>query len=49
MNTIGSTCMNVRVGSLQRLSTHELMLSNCGAGEDSWGSLGLQGDQISPS
>ena len=25
------------------------MLSNCGAGEDSWESLGLQGDQTSPS
>ena len=29
----------------RRLSTKELMLSNCGAGEDSWESLGLQGDQ----
>ena len=28
-----------------RLSTKELMLSNCGAGEDSWESLGLQEDQ----
>ena len=27
----------------------ELMPSNCGAGEDSWESLGLQGDQTSPS
>ena len=27
----------------------ELMLLNCGVGEDSWESLGLQGDQISPS
>ena len=27
----------------------ELMLSNCGAGEDSWEFLGLQGDQISQS
>ena len=24
------------------------MLLNCGVGEDSWESLGLQGDQISP-
>ena len=29
-----------------RLSTKELMLSNCGAGEDSGESLGLQGDQL---
>ena len=29
------------------LSTEELMLSSCGAGEDSWKSLGLQGDQNS--
>ena len=27
----------------------ELMLSNCGAGEDSWESLGQQGDQTSQS
>ena len=30
-------------------STEELMLSKCGAGEDSWEPLGLQGDQISQS
>ena len=30
-----------------RLSIKELMLSNCGAGEDSWESLGQQGDQTS--
>ena len=29
------------------LSTKELMASNSGAGEDSWESLGLQGDQTS--
>ena len=28
----------------RRLSTEELMLSNCGAGQDSWESLGRQGD-----
>ena len=28
-------------------SAKELMLSNCGAGEDSWESLGQQGDQTS--
>ena len=32
-----------------RLSTEELMLSNCGVAEDSWESLGLQGDPTSPS
>ena len=31
------------------LSTEKLMLSNCGAGEDSWESLGLQGDQTNQS
>ena len=31
----------------RRLSTEELMLLNCGVGEDSWESLGLQGDQTS--
>ena len=32
-----------------KLSTEELMLLNCGVGEDSWESLGLQGDPTSPS
>ena len=31
------------------LSTKELMLLNCGVGEGSWESLGLQGDSASPS
>ena len=31
------------------MSTKELMLLNCGVGEDSWESLGLQGDPTSPS
>ena len=33
----------------RKLRTEELMLLNCGVGEDSWDSLGLQGDQISQS
>ena len=33
----------------RKLSAQELMLLNCGVGEDSWESLGLQGDSISPS
>ena len=40
--------MYVRVGLWRRLSAEELMLLNCGVGEDSWESLGLQGDPISP-
>ena len=36
--------MDVRVGLWRRLSTKELMLLNCGVGEESWESLGLQGD-----
>ena len=32
-----------------KLSAEELMLLNCGVGEDSWESLGLQGDPTSPS
>ena len=43
------SCMDVRVGLWRKLSTEELMLSNCGVGEDSWESLGLQGDPTSPS
>ena len=41
--------MNVRVGLYGKLSAKELMLLNCGVGEDSWESLGLQGDPTSPS
>ena len=35
-------------GLWRRLSAEELMRLNCGVGEDSWGSLGLQGDPTSP-
>ena len=42
------SCMDVRVGLWRRLSAEELMLLNCGVGEDSWESLGLQGDPTSP-
>ena len=38
------SCMDVRVGLLRKLSAKELMLLNCGVGEDSWESLGLQAD-----
>ena len=41
--------MGVRVGLWRKLSTEELMLLNCGVGENSWESLGLQGDPISSS
>ena len=34
-------------GPKRRLSAKELRLSNCGVGEDSWESLGLQGDETS--
>ena len=40
--------MDVRVGLWRRLSIEELMLLNCGVGEDSCESLGLQGDPTSP-
>ena len=40
--------MDVRVGLWRKLSTEELMLLNCGVREDSWESLGLQGDPTSP-
>ena len=35
--------------TIKTLSAEELMPLNCGAGEDSWESLGLQGDPTSPS
>ena len=40
--------MDVRVGLERKLSAEELMLLNCGVGEDSRGSPGLQ-DQTSQS
>ena len=40
--------MDVRVGLWRKLSAKDLMLLNCGVGEDSWESLGLQGDPTSP-
>ena len=39
----------LRVGLKRKLSTEELMALNCGVGEDSLESLGLQGDPTSPS
>ena len=36
--------MDVRAGLWRKLSAEELMLLNCGVGEDSWESLGLQRD-----
>ena len=33
----------------RKLSAEELMVLNCGVGEDSWDFLGLQGDQTSQS
>ena len=35
--------------TIRKLSTEELMLLNCGVGEDSWESLGQQGDPTSQS
>ena len=40
--------MDVRVGLWRKLRPEELMFLNCGVGEDSWQSLGLQGDPTSP-
>ena len=44
---LSRSCMDVRVGLWRKLSAKELMLLNCGVGEDSWESLGLQGDPTS--
>ena len=35
--------------TIKKAETKELMLLSCGVGEDSWESLGLQGDPTSPS
>ena len=40
--------LGLRVGLWRKLGTEELMLLNYGIGEDSWESLGLQGDPTSP-
>ena len=48
----GFSSSHVRMWKLDHkegLSAEELMLSNCGAGEDSWESYGQQGDQTSQS
>ena len=42
------SCMDVRVGLWRKLSAEELMVLYRGVGEDSWESLGLQGDPTSP-
>ena len=47
MDFLVLTYGHVRVEPQTRLSAKELMLSNCGAGEDSWESLGQQGDKTS--
>ena len=41
--------MDVSVGLERKLSAEELMHLNCGVGEDSLESLGLQGDATSSS
>ena len=41
--------MDVRVGLQRKLNTEEFMVLNCGVGEDSCESLGLQADPTSPS
>ena len=38
--------MEVRTGLWRKLSAKELMLLNCGVGEDSWESLGQHRDQL---
>ena len=41
--------MDVRVGLSRKLSIDELVLLNCGVGEDTCESFGLRGDPTSPS
>ena len=48
----GFSSSHVRMWELdqkEKLSAKELMLLNCGVGEDSWEFFGLQGDPTSPS
>ena len=46
-DSVDMNLSKIREKIMTRSNTEELMLSNCGAGEDSWESLGLQGDQTS--
>ena len=52
LNSIKTGIYNInpkfKDGLWKKLSTKELMVLNCGVGEDSWESLGLQGDPTSP-
>ena len=49
-NPLFTTSVNGAIPSIiTELNVEELMFLNCGVGEDSWESLGLQGDQISQS
>ena len=43
------TTLQLKIKIKKRLNTKELMLLNCGAGEDSLESFGQQGDQTSQS
>ena len=45
----GCESWSIKKAEHQRVSTKELMLLNCAAGEDSWEPLGLKGDQTSQS
>ena len=45
----GDTVFPWRKTHLKGFISEELMLLNCGVGEDFWESLGLQGDPASPS
>ena len=47
LSSSGGSSMDVRAGPQRRRSTEDSTLSNCGFGEDSWESLGLQGNQQS--
>ena len=49
INNSAGVIMWLRVGLWRRLSAEELILLNCDVGEDSWDSLGLQGDPTNPS
>ena len=42
------SCMDVRVGLWRKLSAEELMLLNCGIGEDSWESLAEDCKEVQP-
>ena len=49
LNSNKGESWTIKSWTIKKARLQEQMLSNCGAGEDSWESLGQQGDKTSQS